>query len=259
MANSSAVVSGSASATASSTQFDAASAASQSGSNTSHGRNNSHAQGGLSGNEEIIVYMATAFLAIIAILFLLYLPRFFARIWRRSDFKSSLILSERSALVKSHSKGSAYTSDAPHLKCEKGDSPPVTPIDKKGSTSESMDSTVEVDTGSSASPIHIPSYATLLYPLSRPFTWRLSHGYSGTKLLILVTLIAVCLLVTWIAGGDPFTSPRRQGSIAPAFLPFTVALGTKNNVIGVILGVGYEKVSRPWSSFSSISISHIRS
>ena len=90
--------------------------------------------------------------------------------------------------------------------------------------------------------LHVPSYSTILYPVSLPFGRNVYQTISGGKLLILITLVMLCFFVSFIAGGDPFHAPKRLGWIATAFLPLTVALGSKNNLVGISLGLGYEKV-----------------
>ena len=188
---------------------------------------------GMTKNEKMVLLMDVGIISCFVLVFLLSLPRLFARFKHsQGALGPSVFLSNRSFFVRRSIE-------------DQGDSPPETPIEKKDSpsTESSTDSLPRMDANTtSCVPLHVPSWSSLLYPLSLPFDKNVFQNVSGGKLSIMITLLAICLLMTFIASGNPFNDPKRLGWIATAFLPLTVALGTKNNLLGVIVGVSYEKV-----------------
>lgn len=92
-------------------------------------------------------------------------------------------------------------------------------------------------------PPHVSSCFRIFRPLLVRLRRRLSPGVSIAQALIL--LIYLCILLypsTYMS--SPFTDALRTGFVAIAQVPFVYAYGTKNNVLGALLGVGYEKVAR---------------
>ena len=98
-----------------------------------------------------------------------------------------------------------------------------------------------------SSPPHVPSYSAL--SLTAPLASLLSYtpfpssSYSIGRLLFLLAYLAGLTTVLAIQNGNPLSSPVRIGWAAVVQIPVTVALGTKNNVIGMLVGVGYERLN----------------
>ncbi|KAI0030084.1 ferric reductase like transmembrane component-domain-containing protein [Vararia minispora EC-137] len=63
------------------------------------------------------------------------------------------------------------------------------------------------------------------------------------KLLALLLAYFGVLMYNGTRGTDPFTDPRRPADIAVAQLPFAVAFAQKNNILGLLSGMGYEKLN----------------
>ncbi|KAL5512662.1 hypothetical protein ACEPAG_2928 [Sanghuangporus baumii] len=91
-------------------------------------------------------------------------------------------------------------------------------------------------------PTHVRSLATALHPISKIFTHPLAANKTTGKLFLTLAYI-VLMHVIALDGGSPFTNPDRLGYIAISQIPVVIALGTKNNVIGMLLGIGYEKLN----------------
>lgn len=66
-------------------------------------------------------------------------------------------------------------------------------------------------------------------------------GCSIRRLMILGTYFGI-VMYAGLYKSDPFSGNVRKGFVAMSQLPIVFALGTKNNIIGAILSVGYEKV-----------------
>lgn len=91
-------------------------------------------------------------------------------------------------------------------------------------------------------PLHVPSLSTLLYPISTFFVYSITPGKTLGKVALSLIYIAGILFVVFFSS-DPLADPARLGDIAVSQIPFVVALGTKNNIIGILLSKGYERVS----------------
>lgn len=89
-------------------------------------------------------------------------------------------------------------------------------------------------------PTHIPSYSTLLYPLSK-LTKARYDGYSVGQYTILTAYLAA-VAVTMFLFSNPVNNITRAGFVCISQAPIVVLFGVKNGPIGALLGKGYEKV-----------------
>lgn len=85
------------------------------------------------------------------------------------------------------------------------------------------------------------SISSFLHPVAAALGHPIMPGYSIGKLLIMLGYFSVILYAS-IYKSSPFSDPQRTGFVAMSQLPIVFALGTKNNIFGMILSVGYEKV-----------------
>ena len=69
----------------------------------------------------------------------------------------------------------------------------------------------------------------------------LRSGYSIGRALLLLGY-SVLMLFVGLDGGNPFVQYIPAGWLGASQLPVVFLLGTKNNLLGVLLGKGYEKV-----------------
>lgn len=67
-------------------------------------------------------------------------------------------------------------------------------------------------------------------------------GCSIGRLVIFAVYFGI-VLYAGVYGINPFSGFKREGFVAMSQLPIIFALGTKNNILGMLLSVGYEKVS----------------
>ena len=90
-------------------------------------------------------------------------------------------------------------------------------------------------------PPHVRAWSAIVPPMGGFLRQRLHAGFSVGKALILVVYAAVLVYASFL-GSNPFSDPLRMGIVAMSQIPIVYVLGTKNNVIGMCVGMGYEKV-----------------
>jgi ferric-chelate reductase len=91
-------------------------------------------------------------------------------------------------------------------------------------------------------PPHIPSCVSGFSWMLKLMHSRLVPGVPYSHLTVMVVWLAILCFPAFYKT-NPFTDPQRYGWIAASQLPFVYALGTKNNIVGFLLGVGYEKLN----------------
>lgn len=92
-------------------------------------------------------------------------------------------------------------------------------------------------------PTHMASWATMAPPIAAFFRIPIRPGLSVGKAAIIVTYFGI-ILYAGLHKSNPFTDPVRAGFVAVSQLPVVILLATKNNVLGMLISVGYEQVSR---------------
>ena len=90
-------------------------------------------------------------------------------------------------------------------------------------------------------PPHISSYPSFIRPLIGLLRSSFVPGYSILQLFIMLAYFGV-LLFALLYKSNAITDPSRAGWIAVSQLPFLVAFAAKNNILGWLLGVEYQKV-----------------
>jgi ferric-chelate reductase len=94
---------------------------------------------------------------------------------------------------------------------------------------------------STHAPTHAPSVLSTFHPISSPFTRRVMPGFSAWQAVIL-GIYGIILQYESFYKSNLFTDPIRTGFVGTAQIPFVFALATKNNLLGGLVGLGYEKV-----------------
>jgi hypothetical protein len=93
-------------------------------------------------------------------------------------------------------------------------------------------------------PPHTPAISSILHPLASPFARRIIPGFSVGQATILGVYGGILQYESFYKS-NIFTDPIRTGFVATAQIPFVFALATKNNLLGGLVGLGYEKVINP--------------
>lgn len=196
------------------------------------------------GTDELIVYwLDIALLCVVGVFFLAGLPRAVARFtrfseWRRGHLFFSSTTAKRKKPARSNppaerhrrqyinANRADYTTDQSHTYV-------MHEYSEKGNSSSP---------GSTNPPAHVPALSTMLYHISSVFSYSVTPGKSIGKLTIAALFIAALVILAFVLGGKPLTDPERLGWFATGLIPVAVALGTKNNLVGMFVGMGYERV-----------------
>lgn len=93
-----------------------------------------------------------------------------------------------------------------------------------------------------ASPSHPSTISSLLHSISSFFGRRITTGFSAGQVAIL-GVYGVILQYESFYKSNLFSDPIRTGFVGTAQIPFVFALAAKNNLLGSLVGMGYEKVS----------------
>lgn len=104
---------------------------------------------------------------------------------------------------------------------------------------------------------HMPMLSSLIHPAASLLHRRVHENYSLGQVLLMAGY-SVVILYAGLYRSSPFVDVDRSGWVSASQLPFIYVLATKNNVIGMLVGVGYEKVcvssNVTWNNFSDLSI-----
>lgn len=90
-------------------------------------------------------------------------------------------------------------------------------------------------------PWHFPMHLSLRHPAASFMQYRVLGNYTVLQIILMAGYTAAVFFAAFYQS-NPFTNPQRIGWVIASQIPFLYALGTKNNVIGLLVGVGYEKV-----------------
>lgn len=90
-------------------------------------------------------------------------------------------------------------------------------------------------------PTHILGVSTMFPALSAFLRTNVHGGLTIGKAFILVCY-SVIMLYAGLFMSDPLSQPVRAGFVAVSQFPVVVALGAKNNLVGMFIGFGYERV-----------------
>ncbi|SRR6266550_1189778 len=90
-------------------------------------------------------------------------------------------------------------------------------------------------------PPHMPTYPAFLRPFAEYLSLSIVPGYSNWQALVMLAYLGI-LLYAFSYRSNFLNNPRRSGIIATSQLPFLYAFASKNNVPGLLLGIGYQGV-----------------
>lgn len=90
-------------------------------------------------------------------------------------------------------------------------------------------------------PPHTQSWAGRYHKISAFLGRTCFPGYSIGRSMVVLGYFLIILYAT-VYKSSPFSDPQRAGFVAMSQLPIVFALATKNNILGMLLALGYEKV-----------------
>ena len=100
-------------------------------------------------------------------------------------------------------------------------------------------------------PTHMPGWSTML---PAPAAWLrvgVRPGMTVGKTLMILAYFGL-MLYAGLYMSNPLSDPVRAGFLAVSQIPVIIALGTKNNLVGLLIGFGYERVSFPFMKFTTV-------
>ncbi|KAL5532319.1 hypothetical protein ACEPAF_5889 [Sanghuangporus sanghuang] len=197
---------------------------------------------GIDTNELIVFWLDIALLCAVAFFFLAALPRAIARFSRRSEWGRGLLVyggtksgrqpapltvnpSER--LRRQHTDATQwdYTTEQSHT---------FVGTQEKGWKGETK------IVRNASPPPHVPAWSSILFPVSAIFV---AFGKSVGKFTMALLFIVAVIVLQFVLDGNPLTKSVRLGWIATGLIPVTIAFATKNNLIGMFVGMGYERLN----------------
>lgn len=181
---------------------------------------------------ELVYHVDLVVLALIALIVLLRLPRVFAR-WKAGELTTGHFLrnaSESEGTVASQNRWqdspkSSTTTD-PYTFC---------------SSTRFVERSEKEAAKKMSYPPHVAACVTFLVSSITPLRNRITPGFSVLQAVILLLYLS-CLAYPSFYYASPLTNPLRAGWVSIAQTPFVFAYAAKNNVLGSLLGLGYEKV-----------------
>ena len=228
-------------------------------------------------NPSSLVYRIDIFLLIVILVFATFnAPRAIARFTRRSEWFQGYLLHSATLTCKPRidlNTNSIYLNSDPQK----------TVLDLDGGSTEAMHlQTIPyfpsqtthhekalpprpfsvVQPASMQQTWHMPMLSSLTHPVASLLHIRVLENYSLGQVLLMAGYTVV-ILYTGLYKSSPFVDPNRSGWVSVSQLPFIYILATKNNVIGMLVSVGYEKVCVSGDvtrkSFSSINSAELPS
>ncbi|KAF7377666.1 Ferric reductase transmembrane component 5 [Mycena sanguinolenta] len=179
-------------------------------------------------------------LALVALVITLRIPRAFARLWRLSEWTRGHFLGYDRSTVTGLPEFPYAGTVAP------------TTIDLSKGAGSSQDShtyeskfavPIACETPGSYPP-HVQSTPSFFRPMVALMRSRAAPGVSATQMLVCAGWLGVMLYPAIYGSKGPFTDINRYGVIAISQVPFIFAfLASKNNVLGMFWGMGYEKLN----------------
>ncbi|KAG2138380.1 hypothetical protein DEU56DRAFT_912539 [Suillus clintonianus] len=91
-------------------------------------------------------------------------------------------------------------------------------------------------------PPHVRAWSSRVPTFANILRYRLDAGFSLGQALVLV-IYSAALVYGGFLNSNPFADPLRTGFVAMSQTPVVYLLGTKNNLLGIFVGVGYEKLN----------------
>ncbi|KAK1221084.1 hypothetical protein PQX77_016131 [Marasmius sp. AFHP31] len=189
-------------------------------------------------SQALLCHIDIFLLALVVLLVLFRLPRFIARLWRFSEWSTGHRLRKKS-VVEHFARRVTFHESSPE--------------EKDLSTNDNHTMTVEQCTTAQRVsvkgipvhleyPPHVASSAKLLRPCLKVLRSRVAPGISVLHGCIMAIYLSVLAFPAFYKT-NPFTDSVRFGWITVGQLPFVFLFATKNNLLGLLMGVGYEKLN----------------
>ncbi|TFY62034.1 hypothetical protein EVJ58_g4117 [Rhodofomes roseus] len=191
-----------------------------------------HSKEGHNPSASLVLHVDVLLLSVLGAFTLFSLPRAVVRLTRLSEWTRGLFLYSR-ATKTSATPSRVASNDGGS---EKKSNVSVRAVDASAST-------LEAGSPSSGTPQrHMSSWSSAFPGLSWLLGMQVRQGYSIGRLLLIYAYIGV-ILYAGLLDSNPFTKPARAGLVTVSQVPLVVVLATKNNIVGALVGQGYERLN----------------
>lgn len=196
-------------------------------------------------NEELVYHADILLFGVISAFAIANFPRAYARLSRRSEWSQALRLHYSPVLRKSinpiinQNPPISYPFDYPSSNSDSHSDPSLTACNSLPYRPAWHDPYIEKELPTTPQPGPSPSYPS--HHVTSLLRYRVFDNYSFGQLLLILIYLAIMFYISFYES-SPFSDPHRTGWVAISQVPFVYALATKNNIIGIMVGVGYEKV-----------------
>ncbi|KAE9402619.1 hypothetical protein BT96DRAFT_974233 [Gymnopus androsaceus JB14] len=187
----------------------------------------------------IVLSIDVILLSLIALLFLLRLPRFLARLWRFSEWTSGLILQNRPYHKRTAGRRVQFSMTGNPSNVDLSSDESHTTYQEKAFAQRISAPSAPAE---AAYPPHVSSCISIFRPMLKLMHARLVSGVSFSHAVVMTAWVGAIVYPAFYRT-NAFTDPTRFGWITASQLPFVYAFGTKNNILGMFLGIGYEKLN----------------
>ncbi|KAJ7768302.1 hypothetical protein B0H16DRAFT_313474 [Mycena metata] len=199
-------------------------------------------RGGSTLDVGMLVYSTVVVLVcLLALVVVLRIPRAFARLWRVSEWTRGHILGYKRDILAPSLTRFSYTRAAAPIAIgyseEAGSSQDSHTSERKPAPS------APAPKAAGSYPPHMVSMPLFLRPVASLLRSRVAPGFSVAQFAVCTGYLAVLLYPAIYRSAGPFTDINRYGCIAISQVPFIFVLASKNNILGMLLGMGYEKLN----------------
>ncbi|KAJ3559281.1 hypothetical protein NM688_g432 [Phlebia brevispora] len=178
-------------------------------------------------NGSVVFWTDIFLLLVLGIFVIAALPRSFVRFIRLSGWRKGVVLYRTSVIpeeTRSTQSGTSFTLE------------PSSEKNSKNTTS------VKAISGYYEAQPHLESLTSRWHTLACIFREPILPRMTVGRALLLIFYFAV-LLFAALFRNSVFKNPIRAGALAASQIPWVYILATKNNVIGTLLGLGYERLN----------------
>ncbi|KAF7419392.1 hypothetical protein PC9H_001981 [Pleurotus ostreatus] len=179
-------------------------------------------------------------IAVLALAVLCRFPRAFARLTRASEWKNGYFFHH---IRPSAPKPSIAVRRGPSQRSQRS---AKTMVSDESDTVYDPTYLAYRERKGEPAPRNYPPHVAVCWPFLRStvvfLRARVAPGFSIGQTLCLAVYFGVLAYCAFYKS-SPFQDPVRAGFVAMSQLPIVFALATKNNLLGVLLGLGYEKLN----------------
>ncbi|KDQ51900.1 hypothetical protein JAAARDRAFT_139501 [Jaapia argillacea MUCL 33604] len=183
----------------------------------------------------LVFHVDLLIVASVAVLALLSLPRLLARFSRRVEWNQGLFLWHSTQVYVR-----AEPVHASRVSADRQNRP--SDLSDSGTLRSAGGVAADEKERSTSYPRHVPAWSTSLHPFAVILRYPIAPRVSLGQLLLMAAYFAV-LLYAGLYHASPFQQPVRAAYVAMSQIPVVYVLATKNNVISVLIGIGYEKLN----------------